>query len=81
MVTDGSSYLFRKQGLDYYSKIDGKVVILVDDGAATGATIIAAEDKHMLATNYNDYPYHERENKGYALLHIELRFLLSFFYR
>ncbi|HET7284961.1 MAG TPA: phosphoribosyltransferase family protein [Nitrososphaeraceae archaeon] len=36
------SSLFRKQGLDYYSKIDGKVAILVDDGAATGATIIAA---------------------------------------
>jgi predicted phosphoribosyltransferase len=34
--------LFRKQGLDYYSKINGKVAILVDDGAATGATIIAA---------------------------------------
>src|SRR6476469_9173651 len=38
------SSLFRKQGrLDYYSnKINGKVAILVDDGAATGATIIAA---------------------------------------
>ena len=34
--------MFRKQGLDYYSKINGKVAILVDDGAATGATIIAA---------------------------------------
>ena len=38
------SSLFRKQGVDYYdsSKINGKVAILVDDGAATGATIIAA---------------------------------------
>jgi putative phosphoribosyl transferase len=37
------SSLFRKQGrLDYYSKITGKAAILVDDGAATGATIIAA---------------------------------------
>jgi putative phosphoribosyl transferase len=26
----------------YYSKINGKTAILVDDGAATGATIIAA---------------------------------------
>ena len=39
--------LFRnkQEGLDYYydsSKINGKVTILVDDGAATGATIIAA---------------------------------------
>jgi putative phosphoribosyl transferase len=36
------SSLYRKQGLDYYSKITGKAAILVDDGAATGATIIAA---------------------------------------
>jgi putative phosphoribosyl transferase len=37
------SSLYRKQGLDYYSnKINDKTTILVDDGAATGATIIAA---------------------------------------
>ena len=32
--------LYRREGLEY--KIQGKVAILVDDGAATGATIIAA---------------------------------------
>ena len=46
------SSLFRKQGLDYYSnKINGKVAILVDDGAATGATIIAAA--RWLKKNHN----------------------------
>jgi hypothetical protein len=25
--------------------------------------MVTAEDKHMLATNDNDYPYHEREKK------------------
>jgi putative phosphoribosyl transferase len=34
--------LFRKQGLEYNKKINDKTTILVDDGAATGATIIAA---------------------------------------
>ena len=43
--------LFRKQGVDYYSnKINGKVAILVDDGAATGATIILAR---WLKKNHN----------------------------
>jgi putative phosphoribosyl transferase len=37
------SSLFRRQGLEYNKiKINGKTAILVDDGAATGATIIAA---------------------------------------
>jgi putative phosphoribosyl transferase len=48
------SSLYRKQGrLDYnYSnKINGKVAIIVDDGAATGATIIAAA--RWLKKNHN----------------------------
>jgi putative phosphoribosyl transferase len=48
------SSLYRKQGrLDYnYSnKINGKAAILVDDGAATGATIIAAA--RWLKKNHN----------------------------
>jgi predicted phosphoribosyltransferase len=37
------SSLYRREGLDYNKiKLNGKTIILVDDGAATGATIIAA---------------------------------------
>jgi putative phosphoribosyl transferase len=45
------SSLFRRQGLDYKNKINGKTTILVDDGAATGATLIVAA--RWIRRNYN----------------------------
>jgi putative phosphoribosyl transferase len=45
------SSLYHRQGLDYYNKINSKAAILVDDGAATGATIIAAA--RWLKKNHN----------------------------
>jgi putative phosphoribosyl transferase len=42
---------FRGEDSDYYNNFEGKIVIIVDDGIATGATILSAA--HWLKTKQN----------------------------